>query len=111
MHWASWANMAVGVWLFVSPWFFQGTSLVANRNNMLFGFLLAVMALPSALMPSWVHSIAWTNMAFGVWLVIAPVILGYAANSPVIWSGVLSGLAVVVFSLIRATARPAVARG
>src|SRR4051794_14542837 len=63
MHWASWTNAIIGLWLFVSPWIFGAPDLNATRNNMLFGFLIVALALPSAAVPARVHAFAWTNVA------------------------------------------------
>jgi hypothetical protein len=104
MHWASWMNVIVGVWLFVSPWILGVSDFAASGNNMLFGFLIVAVALPSALLPARVHALAWTNVAFGVWLIIAPWVLGYEAAAST-WNATVAGAIVALLGLIRAQAR------
>ncbi|MCV0429462.1 MAG: SPW repeat protein [Roseibium sp.] len=42
--------------------------------------------------------VEWTNVAAGGWLLIAPFVLGFASNAPVLWIHVLIGLAVAILA-------------
>lgn len=69
-------NIALGIWLLVSPFYgFGGVYSVAAWNGYLFGtiiVLLSLMALLSAHV--WEEGI---NMMIGIWLFVAPFVLGF----------------------------------
>lgn len=41
----------------------------------------------------------WINLILGVWVFIAPWLLGYAANTPALWSNLVVGLILVISSI------------
>ncbi len=80
-RWASWINLILGAILFISPWYsvtwFNRTS---SWNAWILGIcimLVAIWALASAA-PSFV---SWINVLLGIWVFIAPWVLGFAAAS------------------------------
>lgn len=99
-HWQDWANLVLGVWLFMSPWLLNYAGLPAAAwNAWLFG--LVVTALSAASLIHYARWVEWSNVAAGVWLVVAPWVLAFA------WSGVtrpafnhvIVGLLVAVLAL------------
>jgi hypothetical protein len=48
---------------------------------------------------------AWTNMVLGIWIIIAPWILGYRELSPAVANDVFVGVLIVAFSITRAAPR------
>ncbi len=89
--WQDGATLVVGLWLIVSPWLlsFAATS-AAMWNAVLFGAIIAVLAL-AALMRfrDWEE---WVGMAVGVWLVVSPWVLGFAATRMAMWNAVIVGI-------------------
>ena len=46
------------------------------------------------------------NIIAGIWLIIAPFILGYANIAGALWSDIIVGAAVIIFALVRSTGDP-----
>jgi hypothetical protein len=101
--WQHWASFALGLWLAVSPWVLGYSHLEAATANA--AFLGLALALGSHFEVSFDEmSAEWFNMAAGLWLVLAPFLLGYSgevevtANSIAVGTGV-SALASSALSL------------
>lgn len=41
----------------------------------------------------------WFQLILGLWVVISPWILGFYGNSPGLWSNVIAGVLIIIFSL------------
>jgi hypothetical protein len=104
-RWRDWGILALAVWLFLSPWIlgFTGAGPTAAAgfgaaawNAWILGIAIGALALWAALrFAEWHH---WANGALGVWLVIAPWILGFAAVAAALWNHVIVGLLVVALA-------------
>lgn len=81
-RWQDWVNLVLGVWLFIAPWIWHSTTVVAASatdsgwNAWILGVIVVVMALwalssPLTAIPEWINAIA------GIWLFIAPFVLEY----------------------------------
>jgi hypothetical protein len=102
MKWASWVNVLLGLWLIVSPWALGYGYGAAVANDVVLGILIAAVALWSVSVPSIETAPAWINVILGMWLIIAPWVLGVAGaaayvgtNDPVI------GILTIVFAALR----------
>lgn len=97
-HWEDWANLVLGVWLFVSPWLLLGAGeeQVAMGNALAIGVLLVMTQVVTLLaFRTWEE---WGNVALGAWLVISPWALGIA--SPIFRANfVIVGALVLALSL------------
>jgi|SRR5215469_14719429 len=74
-HWEDWFLLALGLFLWVSPWLLQfSADMLATQNAFLVGLLLVVSeaVILSAFRP-WEE---WINVAIGGWLVISAFLLG-----------------------------------
>ena len=77
-HWQDWASFALGLWLAVSPWALGHAHAEAATANA--AFLGLAIALGSHFEVSFdERSVEWFNMAAGLWLVLAPFLLGFSA--------------------------------
>jgi hypothetical protein len=77
-HWQDAVNVILGIWLVVSPWAlgFAGEK-VALANAVVVGLLLIAAALGAILVPrAWEE---WTEAVLGLWLIVSPWLLGFAA--------------------------------
>lgn len=92
-----WLNLLLGVWLFLSPIFgFGEASQAASLNAGLFGMFIATLALFALFRPRpWQE---WTNLAFGVWLVLAPTALNFSEMTQATWNHVLVGASVSILA-------------
>lgn len=93
---ASGINLTLGAWLVIAP-FLLGATAPATWNDVLAG--LAVLALAGtriAKPAASTTSISWINLSIGVWLIIAPFVLGYSSQVA-IWNDVIVGVLLVMF--------------
>ena len=42
----------------------------------------------------------WVTLAAGIWLLVSPIVIGYAGSGPATWNAVLLGIAIIVLSII-----------
>jgi hypothetical protein len=90
------------VWLILAPWALGYHSTVPMTEDMLLGICVLVIALWSANADQGVTGPAWTNVVLGVWIIIAPWVLGYRGLAPAVANDVFVGVLIVAFSIIRA---------
>ncbi len=97
-HWQDPVNAVLGAWLILSPWAlgFSG-SVPAMGNFVIVGVLLLATAVGAIFLPrAWEE---WTESALGLWLVISPWIVGYAAVDSAKANAILTGLVILTLSL------------
>ncbi len=91
-------NLALGIWLIVSAATLALTG-AAVWNNVIFGIAIAALATARVSKPEpATRAASWVNAAIGVWLVISPFALNFAARGAV-WNNVIAGALVVVLAL------------
>jgi hypothetical protein len=108
MKWASWVNVLLGLWLMASPWALGYGYSAAVIHDVVLGIAIGAVALWSVSVPPTQIAPAWINVALGLWLIVAPWMLGIAGavayvstNDPAV------GLLTIIFAGIRiVTARP-----
>lgn len=80
-------NLLFGTWLVLAP--FSGIGAVADAaawNSYLVSLAVVLLSLAALARPrAWKESI---NLALGVWLVVAPVVLGFTRQSGPTWNHV-----------------------
>ena len=97
-RWQDSVNVVLGVWLILSPWILQiaGNS-TALWNALLIGVVIAAAALGALV--SYHKWEEWADMAFGLWLVVSPWILGFAATlAAATWNFVLVGVLTIALA-------------
>ncbi len=97
-HWQDWVNLALGGWLFVSPWVlgYAGTE-VAGWNSWSVGLCIVIVASVAAASGS--RAAEGIALVLGLWLVISPWVLQIAAvPEPVYWNKAVVGLLVAIFA-------------
>jgi hypothetical protein len=90
-------NAILGTFLFLTPlvFGFAGESHPA-WNAWIFGAIVVLLALAALIQfQEWEE---WVNCLLGVWVLISPWILGFAANSSALWSHVVLGALVAVLA-------------
>jgi hypothetical protein len=97
--WASGLNVIAGLWLLISPWVLGFTDTQnALWNNVILGIAIAIIAFIRAggwYTPQW---LGWLNLILGIWVFIAPFVLGYSNVSSALWDDLVLGVIVVVLS-------------
>lgn len=97
MKWQDWASFALGAWLSVSPWLLGfSTHDAATANTAVLGLLLMGLSLFDVWLPEMAEE--WLNFLVGLWLMIAPPILGYSAQVAATMNSVVLGVLVAVFA-------------
>lgn len=97
-QWQDWAQLALGVWLFFSPFFLHYTDVNnAAMNAYLIGIAIAVLSVAEL----YVHRRweEWVNLLLGIWLIISPWLLGYNTMRGPTQNAVVLGLIMIVLPL------------
>lgn len=97
-RWQDWVSLILGIWLFISPWVLGFTSVAnAATNAWILGIAVAVVAIIALSMPQlWEE---WVNLILGVWLIIAPWVVGFSNMSTPTWNSVILGIIVALVNL------------
>lgn len=97
-QWQHAVNFLLGVWLFLSPWILGYTATQAAAwNAYVLGIVIAVLGVAAVMQfQKWE---AWLAALGGVWLVVSPWILGFAAIGAAMWNAVIVGLAVAILAI------------
>ena len=106
----SWLVVVLGAWEFLAS-FILGYSAKAGAlwDAIILGIALVVLAGWAALsnQATTAKSLSWINTILGVWLVIAPFIVGYSKLAGALWNDIIVGILVAVLSVWAANAKTA----
>jgi len=96
-RWQDWASFALGLWLAVSPWLADYAAHdAATTNAAVCGLALALTAHFGF---SCDHvSCEWLDLGGGLWLVVAPFVLGFEANHVAAVNAIAVGAFVTLLS-------------
>ncbi len=110
----SWLVVVLGAWEVIVP-FILGTSQNAGAlwDAILLGIALIILAGWAALSNqfSTVTALSWINVVLGIWLVLAPFIVGYASVTAAMWNDVVVGILAGLLSLWAALVVPSAISG
>ena len=96
-RWQDRANLVLGAWIFCSPWVLSYEGTGAAWNAYVIGAGIVVFALIAARMPhAWEEII---TMLLGVWLVVSPFVLGFAAMTGIALHTVVVGILATAFAI------------
>lgn len=103
----SWLVALAGLWEIFAPFFlgYKATG-AALWDDILIGIALVVLASWAALtdVMDTIKGLSWVNVVLGVWLVVAPFILGYGHVAAAVWNDIIIGLVALVLSAWAASA-------
>lgn len=100
MSWRHGLLLALGVWVFITPWVTIDFSTAARGLAWNFWIVGAVIFTAAALaLRSVKPAHEWVNFAAGFWLLFSPWIFDYSGNTNLLWNTLFSGLAVVGLSV------------
>lgn len=92
---ASGINVALGIWLIISPFVLGYThNDTAKWNDIASGIAVALVALRG-----------WSvwNVALGIWLIISPFVLGFANAPTLLWNNVILGALIGIVAFASST--------
>lgn len=96
-RWQDWVNLALGLWLFVSPWALDYAHTAAAWNAYVMGAGIVVFAAIAAYVPkAWEEVI---NTLLGVWLVLSPFVVGFTGMAGVALHTAVIGVLVIGFAV------------
>lgn len=103
-------GMAVaGAWVALAP-FILGLRGMAPFlwNGLIAGIAVMALAVAAALSkdPHTIEGMNWVTAALGVWLLLAPFILGYSVLAAALWSDIISGIVILGLSAWAESALP-----
>ncbi|MEU0989261.1 SPW repeat protein [Streptomyces sp. NPDC005953] len=92
----------VGLACAISPWVvhFSANQPALATHNLIMGIAIAVLALGFTVTPQRMYGLSGAMCAMGVWLVIAPWIVGSSPDAGVIWTNVILGALTFVLGLV-----------
>lgn len=91
-RWQDWVSLILGIWLFISPFIGLGVTENAAWNSWIFGAVIAVMSAWALASPErWEE---WVNLVVGVWVFIAPFVLGFTTQDGAMWNHLIVGIVV-----------------
>lgn len=93
-----WVNLMIGVWLVVAAFVLAPVTAVRSWNDVIFGIVLIISSwsVLSAVRPT---ATVWFEALVGIWLIVAPFVLGYTFAAG-IWNDVICGVVAVAISLM-----------
>jgi len=91
-------NVALGVFLFLSPWIFGFTSGMAKHTSWMAGAAIAIVGLFAIV--EFFESEEWINLVLGLWVAVCAWILGFHAETTAMQVHLVIGLSVAALSAI-----------
>ncbi|MFR9799225.1 SPW repeat protein [Streptomyces sp. MS06] len=89
----------LGLYCAVSPWILHYTASQPPlvTHNVIVGIAIGLLGLGFTLSPERMYGLSWAMCALGVWMIIAPWIVGDSPDAGVVWNNaVIGGLAVIL---------------
>ena len=97
-HWEDVVNACLGAVLFLMPWLFDLGSTAAAWNAGIVGVVIVVLSIAAIVrFAQWEE---WINLVLGLWVVVSPWVLGFAAMATAMWGHVVIGLAIVALAAL-----------
>jgi hypothetical protein len=92
-----WVTLVLAICLLISPWVIGFTAaMVPAWNAWIVGVLLGALALATlSMFAEWEE---WVNLVLGLWLIVSPWLLHFAADRNVMITHVILGVLVIVVS-------------
>jgi hypothetical protein len=100
-------NIVLGAWLIIAPFVMGYTDTAAMWNSIIVGVIVAILAWIRAANPASAPWLSWVNAVLGVWLIIAPFILGFSGMTGSKWTNIVVGVGIAIFGAWSALATPA----
>ena len=97
-RWQDWSAMVLGAWLFISPWIFGHVGSASAWNAWTVGVVVVVISLWTLAQPSSITA-EGTAAVVGLWLFIAPWVLGFSALAGLAWNAWIVAILLVGVAL------------
>ncbi|MGW7257626.1 SPW repeat protein [Streptomyces sp. NPDC054834] len=92
----------LGLYCAVSPWILHYTTSqpALAAHNLIMGIAIGLLALGFTTAPARMYGLSWAMCAMGVWMIIAPWIVGSAPDTGVIVNNVVIGALAVILGMM-----------
>ncbi|MFE1249410.1 SPW repeat protein [Streptomyces sp. NPDC058735] len=92
----------LGLYCAASPWIVHYTTSqpALVTHNLIMGIAIGLLALGFTRAPERMYGLSWAMCAVGVWLIIAPWIVGDSPDAGVIWNNIVIGALAVILGLV-----------
>jgi len=101
------SNLALGGFLFLSPWIFGFTSDLGWHTSWMAGTAIGVIAIfsigdlfASVTIPNFIETEEWLNLAIGLWLAACPRILGFHGDTMAMQVHLAVGLVIAAIAVV-----------
>ena len=97
----SWLVALLGLWEVFAPSFLGYSQAAGARwDAIILGISLVILAGWAALsnQVSTVKTLEWVNTLLGIWLILAPFIVGYTTFAGALWNDIIVGILVTVLA-------------
>jgi hypothetical protein len=97
-RWQDWGNLALGAWLFISPWvmLYQPDAPNAIWNAHILGAAIVILSAFAVYMPRiWEEGL---NAVYGIWAIASPWVLGFSTDRNVTANTVIVGILVAALA-------------
>ncbi len=97
-RWQDWAELILGIWLFISPWLLNYSNVSAAATNAyVLGIAIVILSLIE--LYTWERWEEWVNLVFGIWLIISPWVLGFNVVGRATQNMVVLGILMIILPL------------
>jgi hypothetical protein len=95
---ADWVNLVLAVVLVLSPWVLAFSAGAATFNALIAGLVIGLIAIGTLVaFAQWEE---WVTLVLGLWVLVAPFVLGFTADAMAMWTHILVGLAVAILAAV-----------
>ncbi|MCX4658307.1 hypothetical protein GT204_09905 [Streptomyces sp. SID4919] len=103
----------VGLYCAISPWtvHFASSQSTLATHNLIMGVAIAALAIGFAVMPARMYGLSWAICAMGVWLIVAPWIVGSSPDTGVVINNIVIGALTLLLGLVCTGAAMRTGRG
>lgn len=101
--WISWVNVALGIWLVIAAFVFRHSIGGGITENVIAGLFVCLAALWSAVAfrPQLSLIASVTVVLTGLWVLVAPFVLGYERESAAVANDLIVGIAIAALGAAR----------
>ncbi|MFI1566587.1 SPW repeat protein [Streptomyces sp. NPDC020490] len=92
----------LGLYCAVSPWILHYTTSqpALMTHNLVVGIAIGLLGLGFTAAPEHMYGLSWAMSALGIWMIIAPWIVGTGPDAGIIWNNVVIGALAVILGLV-----------
>ncbi|MGV9452605.1 SPW repeat protein [Streptomyces sp. NPDC003635] len=96
----------LGLYCAVSPWIVHYTTSQPDLvpHNLVMGIAIGLLALGFTRAPERMYGLSWAMCALGVWMIVAPWIVGDSPDAGVVWNNIIIGALALMLGLMCAGA-------